>query len=507
MDNYSALFELIDRSSSFDEVRSSGLLPEPDSDDGYYFVSYSHRDYKAVLKDIAAMRDAGVRVWYDRGLESGKSWIREVKQKMSSYYCKGVIVYLSDNYLMSHSCMMELDHLIMNTEKGALFIPLDGSVSDSGIELQVSAMAFELPSAFEGVLARGELFTAYRRLPVSSPLAERLDVIRAFPEPQLLEYTFLHGIGTIGHNITDFILGRVAAVSGVADKNVRRVVIPSTVMHDGREYRVCIIQKLAFFQCDLLEEVVVSDGWLSIEDHAFSRCASLRRVTLGRPRSLLMSKQGVVGDVFDRCPMAKLVSSSPIISNAAFKGDDKIRIARHEDETRWYGQSFLGCSNLELAELRVGDNFGDRMFQGCVRLREVGIPPRLKYVQRMVRSFEGCESLESISLPRCVREIGERSFAGCKSLKSVLIPRRVRYIERDAFLGCDALETVTVDAKKMRNYIDHPYFPSHLLDELIPAAKTFYLRHVPRRLRVFEGNFTEVKSDKKGYRKFVKESV
>ncbi len=507
MDTRSALFELIDSSSGFDEVRSSGLLPEPDSDDGYYFVSYSHRDYKTVVKDIAAMRDAGVHVWYDRGLESGKSWIREVRQKMSSYYCKGIIVYLSDNYLSSRSCMMELDHLIMNTEKQALFIPLDSSVSASGVELQVSAMAFELPSAMEGVLARGELFSAYSLLPATSTLDERLAVIHAFPEPELLEYTFLHGIGTAGYKVVDLVLGRCAAVSGVVDKNVRRVVIPPTVMHDGQEYRVTIVQTLAFFQCDLLEEVVVSDGWLSIEDHAFSRCQSLSRVILGKPRSLLFSKQGIIGDIFDRCPLARLLPSSPIVSNAAYKGDDKIREARHEDKTRWYGQSFLGCSSLERVELGLDDNFGDRMFQGCVSLREVIIPPRHRYTLSITRSFEGCESLVEVTLPKCVRQIGERAFAGCKLLRRINIPRRVRGIARDAFAGCTSLEEVTVDTRKMSNYDDHPYFPSHLLDELMPSAKTFYLRHIPRGKRVFEGNFTEVKSDKRGYRKFVKEGV
>jgi len=97
MNDVSNILEQIAQSDSFAQVKNAGILPEPDADEGYYFVSYSHKDYKKVFKDILAFQQNGLPIWYDRGLESGKSWINEVKKKISSYYCRGVIFYISED--------------------------------------------------------------------------------------------------------------------------------------------------------------------------------------------------------------------------------------------------------------------------------------------------------------------------------------------------------------------------------------------------------------------------
>ena len=49
-DSIHGILEAIEASASFAEVRARACLPEPDGDSGYLFVSYSHADYKAVMK-------------------------------------------------------------------------------------------------------------------------------------------------------------------------------------------------------------------------------------------------------------------------------------------------------------------------------------------------------------------------------------------------------------------------------------------------------------------------
>lgn len=502
-ERFRELYELIDRAESFDEVRSSGLLPEPDSDDGYYFVSYCHRDYKSVVRDIAALGEGGAHLWYDRGLESGKSWIGEVKQKMSSYYCKGVIFYISKNYLNSPSCLMELDHFFTLITKSALFITVDTELSDDGSELSAALSAHGYDPSGHVFLSDGALFLMHDKLALSATAEEKLALAANFAEPELIEYTYLYGVNDITHKVIDAFFGRLATVTGIADKNVRRVVIPSYVEHGGKKYRVAGISPSAFMQCDMLEEVVLSDGWMTVDRHAFIRCSSLRRLVLGKPRRFFGTSMGIVNDVFDRCPNAEIIFDGEIKYRDAFKGREDINEAVHEGGEIWYGECFAGCKNLTRAVLSRSDDYGGRMFGGCSALAEITIPKN-NVTRRLDRSFEGCTSLLSVELSERVREIGNRAFAGCTSLSSVRIPRRVRFIARDAFRGCDGIESVTVDTKKMRNYEDNPYRRSCLLDELFPSAKAFYLRHAPRGKAVFEGDFVEVASDKRGYKKYIR---
>ena len=499
------LYELIERSSSFDEVRSSGLLPDPDADDGYYFVSYCHKDYKQVVMDIVRLGEEGAKLWYDRGLESGKSWVGEVKQKISSYYCKGVIFYISKNYLNSPSCLMELDHFLKLASKSALFITLDNELSDDGREL-ASALMEKGYAESHPSLTDGGLFLRHKKLSIEDSIKDKLNACKGFSEPELLEYTYLYGIGDeIVYKIIDIFLGRIATVSGVADKNVRRVVIPSHINKGNKKYKVAGISSSAFMQCDLLEEVVVPDGWTSIDNHAFVRCPSLKRVVLGKPKRLFGSSLGVVHDIFDRCPNASIVFNGKLKYRSAFKGRNDITEAVHTADEIWFGECFAGCQNLTRALLSRKDNFSERMFSGCGSLREIVIPKN-NVTTNLVRSFEGCSSLKSIALPKNIRFIGERSFYGCSSLCEVRIPKKVKEIARDAFARCESIEKVIIDAKKLHNYDDTPYKRTCLLDEIFPSAKMFYLRHVPKNKDIFVGDFTEVESDIKGYKKYVAKS-
>jgi BspA type Leucine rich repeat region (6 copies) len=50
-------------------------------------------------------------------------------------------------------------------------------------------------------------------------------------------------------------------------------------------------------------------------------------------------------------------------------------------------------------------------------------------------AFEGCVKLRSVGLKDGVTKIGKRAFANCKNLKSLTIPRTVISIAPDAFVG------------------------------------------------------------------------
>jgi hypothetical protein len=66
-------------------------------------------------------------------------------------------------------------------------------------------------------------------------------------------------------------------------------------------------------------------------------------------------------------------------------------------------------------------------------------------------AFEGCVKLRNVGLKDGVTKIGKRAFANCKNLKSLTIPRTVISIEPDAFVG-SGLKQVTVNRGQLVQY-------------------------------------------------------
>ena len=66
-------------------------------------------------------------------------------------------------------------------------------------------------------------------------------------------------------------------------------------------------------------------------------------------------------------------------------------------------------------------------------------------------AFEGCVKLRSVGLKDGVTKIGKRAFANCKNLKSLTIPRTVISIAPDAFVG-SGLKQVTVNRGQLVQY-------------------------------------------------------
>ena len=65
-------------------------------------------------------------------------------------------------------------------------------------------------------------------------------------------------------------------------------------------------------------------------------------------------------------------------------------------------------------------------------------------------AFEGCWSLQSVTLPKSLVELGESAFAETK-LESVTIPANVKIIHKNPFPS--SLTSIVVDSK-------NPYFDS-----------------------------------------------
>ncbi len=83
---------------------------------------------------------------------------------------------------------------------------------------------------------------------------------------------------------------------------------------------------------------------------------------------------------------------------------------------------------------------GEEAFQGCISLQSVTIPNSVTEIK--AEAFGSCSSLQSISISNSVTAIGESAFYHCSSLQSVTIPNSVTTIRSGAFSYCGSLESI-----------------------------------------------------------------
>ena len=105
----------VESSNSFADL-SKEVLPTTFKED-YYFVSYSHKDYKKVLKDILLLEDKGINIWYDSDMHIGENWEHIAETYISKFQCKGIIFYLSENSVLSPACNKEIEYVLENDKQ------------------------------------------------------------------------------------------------------------------------------------------------------------------------------------------------------------------------------------------------------------------------------------------------------------------------------------------------------------------------------------------------------
>lgn len=87
---------------------------------------------------------------------------------------------------------------------------------------------------------------------------------------------------------------------------------------------------------------------------------------------------------------------------------------------------------------------GDYAFAFCKKLPNIDgqLPTQLVTIGE--GCFEGCISLEAVTVPATVTSVGARAFAHCSSLKTVDIDATLEKIEDWTFKGCSSIEKLTM---------------------------------------------------------------
>ena len=197
------------------------------------------------------------------------------------------------------------------------------------------------------------------------------------------------------------------------------LVIPSSVVYNGVQYPVTSIEDDAFSHCASLTSVTIPNGVTSIGSSAFAHCTSLTSVTI--PNSVTSIERST----FFSCTSLTTVTIPNSVTSIG-------------------NQAFQSCTNLTSVTIPNGVTLlGESAFYQCTRLTSVTIPNSVTSIEYWV--FRGCSSLTSVTIPNTVSSIKGAAFYQCTSLTSVTIPNSVTYIESSAFEKCYNLTDVTVE--------------------------------------------------------------
>jgi len=136
---------------------------------------------------------------------------------------------------------------------------------------------------------------------------------------------------------------------------------------------------------------------------------------------------------------AETLPGIKIIADRAFEGCNKLKwIIFREGVEKIGACAFDGCQTLEGITLpSTLTEIGDLAFGDCYQLREVVLNEGLKRIGAGV--FRFCRSLEGIACPSTLTEIGNEAFFFCPGLREVALNEGLKKIGDYAFFECQSL--------------------------------------------------------------------
>ncbi len=189
------------------------------------------------------------------------------------------------------------------------------------------------------------------------------------------------------------------------------------------------INPYAFYGCSSVRNVTFHTGVLEIGNGAFKDCSSLKAANL--------SSVTAIGDsAFNGCAaLAEVTLGDGLVSlgTAAFTGCDKLKYSSYG------GGLYLGS--------------GNNKYKVLVKSAEGATSCEVNANAEIIASFafDGCESLQSLTVPEGVKSVGEAAFANCIGLKTIVwnavsatTPLSAAFSAvTPAFDGCSGISSVT----------------------------------------------------------------
>ena len=205
----------------------------------------------------------------------------------------------------------------------------------------------------------------------------------------------------------------------------------------------------AFSECNSLAALNLPDGLTSIGNRAFSKCKSLE--TLNLPDGLT----SIGNNAFSECKSLETLNLPDGVKSIGanpFRGCDELKLSNHSSHFKIQNNLLLSSDGSQLISymgkgsyVTIPDcvrSIGDSAFSECKSLAALNLPAGLTSIGNS--AFSWCNSLETLNLPDGVKSIGDYAFFGCESLETLNLPAGLSSIGDYAFFGCRSLETLNL---------------------------------------------------------------
>ena len=459
MINLEEKIRLIENSNDISEL-TLDVIP-PTYSENYYFVSYSHKDYKKVYKDILLLQSKGISLWYDRGMRPGKDWKEIAETMIDKFACKGVIFFVSENLVASKACAEEMEYV---NKIGKSFCSINLAASDNSIysaaELcEMVEISDENKKIIETIFPPSVLY-----LSETDPIEKKIEGILKLKEPQLLSYNFhkqedwsrLIELGStdiynddIPEDDLEFISNGIFHYANLTfsfNQDIKTLHIPSFVYsnidgtfceeltEDSIKNKVTKIDRCCFANSRRLTDVIMSDSIESIGESAFQGCINLENFIISK-------KVEKIDDyTFHNCSNLLEINLSNVkrVGANAFSECRKLTNIKLESCSSIGSNVFYNCLSLKEIKLNVSE-IPEYAFYNCQSLENITLLNEINSLG--TQAFYSCNNITNIETTFNVETIPYLCFYGCKKLKNIRLSDSLTLIEANAFLGCRSLES------------------------------------------------------------------
>ena len=211
--------------------------------------------------------------------------------------------------------------------------------------------------------------------------------------------------------------------------NIENAVLPSCLEESSLAF-------VFWDACETIRSVRLHDGWKKVSGRLFEGCRELGSVTI--PDTVKTVDRRAFRDCVPEGGGPYDASSVPglvLVDGWVVGISDALR-----DECGT-SESFAECVNVLLRDSRVR-GVASGLFENEYTLHHVSLPPCVKYVGD--RLFAGCLSLEQVDVPDGIEGIGESAFESCISMTDFHIPDSVTEVGRNAFAGCEFTDVSSI---------------------------------------------------------------
>ncbi len=270
--------------------------------------------------------------------------------------------------------------------------------------------------------------------------------------------------------------------------DVIKLVIPSTVIYEEKEYKVTSIEMKSasyycykftsitipptiqsintdFNSCTELEQVIVPDieSWCKIKfpgNHLFNPLSQAHHLYSDETTEITNlvipnSVDSILDNVFSGCNALSSVTipnSVKYIGNGAFFNCSKLKsISIPNSINEICNNAFMYCSSLTEVELNsaslVKKSYSSTRSDGLYLIFGTQVKKYILGDEVTVigaNAFKFCTNLTSIAISNSLKSIGDGAFCDCSGLTSITIPDKVTYIGESAFQNCSGLTSITI---------------------------------------------------------------